>query len=200
MGNPGCFERYHAKGKRIEHEWEALSVRPIEMTPEILALERKVQQHRLQLKKAAEAAIEEEAKRHAHQLAEEERLQKAIMAERKRQERAREASTRTEPEEKPPVEDLNVKTSGWKNIHENSPNIKSARLCAVAGCPNPVFKTQLYCGNHCTAQNLLSQGKNAKEAAKILADIQAHAQQMKKPSTFLSKIFREFQDLKHTHK
>ncbi|TMW57411.1 hypothetical protein Poli38472_003336 [Pythium oligandrum] len=71
MGNPGCFERFHSKGKRQEHSYEALEIP--EPTPELRALEDAVKQKR---RRDAEAA-EQEAKQMAASLLAMEQAEKA---------------------------------------------------------------------------------------------------------------------------
>ncbi|RLN87755.1 hypothetical protein BBJ28_00017276, partial [Nothophytophthora sp. Chile5] len=65
MGNPGCFERFHSKGKRGDHTFVMVDV-PTEMPPELVALEEQVRAKR---RRDAEAA-EREAKRMAAALLE----------------------------------------------------------------------------------------------------------------------------------
>ncbi|KAF1775348.1 WW domain [Phytophthora cactorum] len=50
MGNPGCFERFHTKGKRSDHTFTMVEV-PTEMPQEILALEEQTRQKKTKKKK-----------------------------------------------------------------------------------------------------------------------------------------------------
>ncbi|KDO29884.1 hypothetical protein SPRG_04951 [Saprolegnia parasitica CBS 223.65] len=167
MGNPGCFERYHAKGKRVEHEVEPLpSLVTIEATAPILDLERKI----AALRKAADddAAADALARQ---RISEEQRLEamrrdQAIMAEHKRQQ---------QQESQPHV--INSEKEKQKKA-KDAP-------CGVPGCATPVFKSQLYCVDHCTVQLLLATGKDAAEVAKVMAAAQAQiARNKAEPNQF----------------
>ncbi|GMF23006.1 unnamed protein product [Phytophthora fragariaefolia] len=163
MGNPGCFERFHSKGKRSDHTFTMVEV-PTEMPQEILALEEQVRAKRRQ---DAEMA-EQEAKRIAAALLEEEGT-----AAKKKAAKVRQKKTK--------------KTRSKKRLAVGTPDGK--KTCAVPQCRRRALVLGLsgvsFCPEHFTLQHALEVAeKDPLEAAKLLALVESgggRATKNKKP-------------------
>ncbi|EEY61319.1 uncharacterized protein PITG_01603 [Phytophthora infestans T30-4] len=143
MGNAGCFERFHIKGKRSDHTFTMVEV-PTQMPPEILALEEQV---RVKRRRDAEVA-EHEAKKLAAVLLEEEgpAMKKTARARQKKSKKKKRS-----PADAP---------DGKKN-------------CAVSQCRHRAIVLDIpglsYCAEHFTLQHALeAAGKDPLEAARLL--------------------------------
>ncbi|KAG6976512.1 hypothetical protein JG688_00001279 [Phytophthora aleatoria] len=144
MGNPGCFERFHTKGKRSDHTFTMVEV-PTEMPQEILALEEQVRAKR---RRDAEMA-EHEAKRLAAALLEEEGAA------------AMKKVTKTRQK----------KTKKKKRSPVDAPDGK--KICAVPLCRHRALVLDVpgvsFCPEHFTLQHALEvAGKDPLEAARLL--------------------------------
>ncbi|KAK1941679.1 hypothetical protein P3T76_006743 [Phytophthora citrophthora] len=147
MGNPGCFERFHSKGKRSDHTFAMVEV-PTELPQELLALEAQVRAKR---RRDAEAA-EHEAKRLAAALLEEGAAAKQKAA------KARQKKTK--------------KSKSKKRISADAPGEK--KMCAVPQCRRRALVLDIpgvsFCPEHFTLQHALEvSGKDPLEAARLLA-------------------------------
>ncbi|KAE9206720.1 hypothetical protein PF005_g12903 [Phytophthora fragariae] len=148
MGNPGCFERFHSKGKRSDHTFTMVEV-PTEMPQEILALEEQVRAKR---RRDAEMA-EKEAKRMAAALLEEEGAAAKRKATKTRQKKMK-------------------KSKSKKRLAVDAPEGK--KMCAVPQCRHRALVLGVpgisFCPEHFTLQHALEvAGKDPLEAAKLLA-------------------------------
>ncbi|KAG6965999.1 hypothetical protein JG687_00005095 [Phytophthora cactorum] len=144
MGNPGCFERFHTKGKRSDHTFTMVEV-PTEMPQEILALEEQV---RVKRRRDAEMA-EHEAKRLAAALLEEEGAATMKKVTKTRQK----------------------KTKKKKRSPVDAPDGK--KICAVPLCRHRALVLDVpgvsFCPEHFTLQHALEvAGKDPLEAARLL--------------------------------
>ncbi|ETM02848.1 hypothetical protein L917_00806 [Phytophthora nicotianae] len=144
MGNPGCFERFHVKGKRSDHTFTMVEV-PTEMPQEILALEEQV---RVKRRRDAETA-EHEAKRLAAALLEEEGAS------------AKKKATKTRQK----------KTKKKKHLSVGAPNGK--KICAVPQCRHRALVLDIpgasFCPEHFTLQHALEVAeRDPLEAARLL--------------------------------
>ncbi|CAK4128210.1 unnamed protein product [Aphanomyces euteiches] len=173
MGNPGCFERFHAKGKRIEHEATPLTLPPLELTPEVAALERKVMMQRQAARAAEKASMQAQQDAEERQRLELEREQRAFAAQIQRAKR--ELHVVEEDPMKPSTEEekLPPPLSIFRKPKKQAPK------CTVAGCTDAAIRRYPYCATHCTAQKLLAMGYDTKEAAKVLASIEKAARRRK---------------------
>ncbi|OQR96540.1 hypothetical protein ACHHYP_15426 [Achlya hypogyna] len=179
MGNPGCFERFHAKGKRIEHEWAPLPPRPaVPATGSMIELERQIAAAR----KAVDDAAAAEARTHAELLAQQReddvRRNRAQAAEEKR---AKRAAATPGDNQSPPKE-------GGKRKPRALP-------CAVAGCAEPVFGAQIYCAAHCTVQLLLATGLDAAEVGKVVRFAQEELASRQTQPSRLGKLLRDLRGI-----
>lgn len=148
MGNPGCFERFHSKGKRSDHTFIMVEVLA-EMPQELLALEAQVRAKR---RRDAETA-EHEAKRLAAALLEEEGT-----AAKQKAAKARQKKTK--------------KSKSKKRISADAPGEK--KMCAVPQCRRRALVLDIpgisFCPKHFTLQHALEvAGKDPLEAARLLA-------------------------------
>ncbi|GMF27570.1 unnamed protein product [Phytophthora lilii] len=151
MGNPGCFERFHSKGKRSDHTFTMVDV-PTEMPQEILALEEQVRAKR---RRDAELA-EHEAKRMAAALLEEEGAAAKKKATKTRQKRTK-------------------KSKSKKRLSVDAPDGK--KICAVPPCRRRALVLGVpgvsFCPDHFTLQHALEvAGKDPLEAARLLAVVE----------------------------
>lgn len=163
MGNPGCFERFHQKGKRADHAF-AMFEAPA-MTPEILELEEKVKRKR---KKDAEDA-EAEAKKMAA----------AMLALAQEEERAR-----SQKRKKPRKRMLKRSDSSKRRLMATF----MGSLCSVERCESPALGEGItFCAKHFTLQHALEVTKQDHlEAAKLLAQIESEGGKLpSSASTFL---------------
>ncbi|KAH7476350.1 uncharacterized protein KRP23_7035 [Phytophthora ramorum] len=148
MGNPGCFERFHSKGKRSDHTFTMVEV-PTEMPQEILALEEQVRAKR---RRDAEMA-EQEAKRMAAALLEEEGAAAMKRVAKTRQKKAK-------------------KSRSKKRLSMDAKNCavpQCRRRALVLGVPGVSF-----CPDHFTLQHALEvAGKDPLEAARLLALVES---------------------------
>ncbi|KAF0686592.1 hypothetical protein As57867_021528, partial [Aphanomyces stellatus] len=163
MGNPGCFERFHAKGKRIEHEVVPLDVPPIQLTPEAAALERKVLAQQAATQAAADAAMQAQVEADKIEHARLEREQRAFAAE---IQRAKKAIAAAAPPVTAPPEPVTKSAIMFRKPKKQAPR------CTTPGCVRDALRGFPHCTTHCTPQNLLALGYDAKAAAKILAMIE----------------------------
>lgn len=159
MGNPGCFERFHGKGKRADHTYVACEVPA--MSREILELEEKV---RLKRKKDAEDA-EVEARKLASAML-------ALAAD--NDERNKRAPAKKKPKKKsltPGGSKRRVGASG------------SSRRCSVETCSALALGDGIvFCAKHFTLQHALEVTKHDPlDAAKLLAQIEREGGKL--PST-----------------
>jgi hypothetical protein len=148
MGNPGCFERFHSRGKRSDHTFTMVDV-PTEMPPEIRALEEQV---RVKRRRDAEMA-EHEAKRMAAALLEEEGAS------------AKKKATKTQPKKA-------KKSKSKKRLSVDAP--EGNKACAVPQCRRRALVLGepgvSFCPEHFTLQHALEvAGKDPLEAARLLA-------------------------------
>ncbi|KAG7378496.1 hypothetical protein PHYPSEUDO_009972 [Phytophthora pseudosyringae] len=149
MGNPGCFERFHSKGKRSDHTFTMVET-PTEMPQEILALEEQVRAKR---RRDAEVA-EHEAKRMAAALLEEEGA-----AAKKKTTKTRQKKTKRSKSKK--RLSVDAATDGKK-------------ICAVPQCRRRALVLDVpgvsFCPEHFTLQHALEvAGKDPLEAARLLS-------------------------------
>ncbi|RHY31610.1 hypothetical protein DYB32_003337 [Aphanomyces invadans] len=196
MGNPGCFERFHAKGKRIEHEATPFVLPPLVLTPEALALEKKVaaQKHAMQVAAEAAAKVQEAADMEVRRQFE--REQKAYAAE---VQRAKRALALQVPQQPLPESNTTILSTPEKRTVAFRKPKKEAPRCTTLGCTNEALRQIPFCADHCTAQNLLALGHDAKDAAKIMAGLERIKQRRAHEAEFgvslLEKVRREFKDM-----
>ncbi|GLE05968.1 hypothetical protein PINS_up015179 [Pythium insidiosum] len=153
MGNPGCFERFHRKGRRADHAFSILP--PAPLPPEILALEDAVRAKR---RRDAEAA-ELEAKRLAAEMLQASGSSAAATPS---------ASTSTSTPSRP----VRRKTARAKKTKRSG----GASGCSVAGCGDAALGAQLpFCARHLTLQHALEVTRSDPlEAAKLLTLLEKH--------------------------
>ncbi|OWZ15595.1 hypothetical protein PHMEG_00010738 [Phytophthora megakarya] len=183
MGNPGCFERFHSKGKRSDHTFTMVDVQT-EMPPEILALEEKI---RVKRRRDAEMA-EHEAKRLTAALLEEE-----IAAAKKNATKTWQKKTK--------------KSKCKKRLTADAPD--GRKTCGVPQCRRRALVLDIsgvsFCPDHFTLQYALEvSGKDPLEAARLLALVENGGGRVVKkkkprwsgllPSTFFSRSHREGSD------
>jgi hypothetical protein len=159
MGNPGCFERFHGKGKRADHTFAMLAVPPLPQ--EIIELEDKVKQKRKMDAEKAEA----EAKRFAEMLALEEekaakkmlKLKNVTLMERQAVRHRRKQAARN----------LGV-----------GPN---TAICTVEKCSRVRLQEKIpFCAAHLTPQHAFEVTKDPLEAAKLLDEVGQALEEMEK--------------------
>ncbi|RHY11624.1 hypothetical protein DYB25_010684, partial [Aphanomyces astaci] len=76
---------------------------------------------------------------------------------------------------------------------------KQAPRCTTQGCTAEALRKLPFCPSHCTAQNLLAMGHDAKGAARIMAELEKvkgrHAHEAEFGVSLLEKVRREFKDM-----
>ncbi|RHY52262.1 hypothetical protein DYB34_004656 [Aphanomyces astaci] len=193
MGNPGCFERFHAKGKRIEHVAASLDVPPLVLSPEALALEKKVAAHKHAMQAAADVAAKAQEAAEMDERRQNERVQKAVAADVQRAKRL--VATEVPP---PESSDVSATTPERRTVVFRKPK-KQAPRCTTQGCTAEALRKLPFCPSHCTAQNLLAMGHDAKGAARIMAELEKvkgrHAHEAEFGVSLLEKVRREFKDM-----
>ncbi|DBA04166.1 TPA: hypothetical protein N0F65_004274 [Lagenidium giganteum] len=142
MGNPGCFETFHAKGKRAEHTFQMLETLPA-VPAEIVALEEKVRLKRRQDAEDAEA----EAKNMAAQLTKE-----------------LEASDRASKTKRAKKSKSYARTHSGKHGAGHD-------TCTAPRCTKPrISRDVAFCVGHLTSQHALEVSEGPLEAAKLLVE------------------------------
>jgi hypothetical protein len=144
MGNPGCFETFHYKGKRADHVFTMLATPA--MTREILELEEKV---RVKRKQDAEKA-EREAKAMAA----------AMLA-------------LADDKAKASSESMRRQNRRAKKGASKRKLLSSSKRCCVAKCDQPAREgAYTFCLKHFTMQHALEvTQQDPLEAAKVLAEV-----------------------------
>ncbi|KAJ0405737.1 hypothetical protein ATCC90586_007680 [Pythium insidiosum] len=174
MGNPGCFERFHRKGRRADHTCSALEAPPL--PPELLALEDAVRTKRRRDAEAAEA----EAKRLAAEMLQASGSGAGSVASGSSPGTPTPAVPRPRPRRR--------KTARGKTS-------ASATVCSVAGCGAASLSVQLsFCARHLTLQHALEITRSDPlEAAKLLALLDKHGGRL--PETRAGPLARVWQAL-----
>lgn len=159
MGNPGCFERFHQKGKRADHTFTQFEA-PV-MTREILELEEKVKRKRKQDAEDAEL----EAKKLAAAM-----LALAGEDKQKKKQQQQKKNNRRNSRKK--------SGGGGSKRRLLAGGDGSQRRCAVETCGSPALGGGdelriAFCAKHFTLQHALEATKqDPLEAAKLLAQIE----------------------------
>lgn len=157
MGNPGCFERFHQKGKRADHVFAACEAPA--MTREILELEERVKRKRKQDAEDAEA----EAKKLAAAM-----LALAADAERTASRKPSRGKKAAKTKKRQSIQSSGSKRRVMTDVRDGT------RRCSVETCAALALGDGIaFCAKHFTLQHALEvmQG-NPLDAAKLLAQIE----------------------------